>query len=157
MQTKYLITLLMSLLFSLSACADSSNSTNTITVPSSWANQDGSTLSITGVDSAGQITGIYINGAAGYNCQNIVYPVTGWIYGTAITFDTKWESTIESCNSITSWAGFLYQGEINTFWNLTVNGSTSTSQIIQGKDTFTQVTTSVKTITYEQKIIRREI
>ncbi|HAZ95532.1 MAG TPA: hypothetical protein DCW94_07595, partial [Porticoccaceae bacterium] len=77
MQTKYLITLLMSLLFSLSACADSSNSTNTITVPSSWANQDGSTLSITGVDSAGQITGIYINGAAGYNCQDIVYPVTG--------------------------------------------------------------------------------
>jgi len=144
MQTKYLITLLMSLLFSLSACADSSNSTNTITVPSSWANQDGSTLSITGVDSAGQITGIYINGAAGYNCQNIVYPVTGWIYGTAITFDTKWESTIESCNSITSWAGFLYQGEISTFWNLTLNGSTSTSQIIQGKDTFTQVTTSVK-------------
>jgi hypothetical protein len=144
MQTKYLITLLMSLLFSLSACADSSNSTNTITVPSSWANQDGSTLSITGVDSAGQITGIYINGAAGYNCQDIVYPVTGWIYGTAITFDTKWESTIESCNSITSWAGFLYQGEISTFWNLTLNGSTSTSQIIQGKDTFTQVTTSVK-------------
>ena len=148
MQTKYLITLLMSLLFSLSACADSSNtdsSSTSILVPSSWVNQDSSTLSITSVDSTGQITGIYINGAAGYNCQNIVYPVTGWIYGTAITFDTKWESTIESCNSITSWAGFLYQGEINTFWNLTLNGSTSTSQIIKGKDTFTQVTTSVKT------------
>ena len=148
MQTKYLITLLMSLLFRLSACADSSNtdsSSTSILVPSSWVNQDSSTLSITSVDSTGQITGIYINGAAGYNCQNIVYPVTGWIYGTAITFDTKWESTIESCNSITSWAGFLYQGEISTFWNLTLNGSNSTSQIIQGKDTFTQITTSVKT------------
>jgi len=148
MQNKYLITLLTSLLFSLSACADSSNtdsSSTSILVPSSWVNQDSSTLSITSVDSTGQITGIYINGAAGYNCQNIVYPVTGWIYGTAITFDTKWESTIESCNSITSWAGFLYQGEISTFWNLTLNGSNSTSQIIQGKDTFTQITTSVKT------------
>lgn len=147
MQTKYFITLLMSLLFSLSACADSSNtdsSSTSILVPSSWVNQDGSTLSITSVDSAGQITGIYINGAAGYNCQNIVYPVTGWIYGTAITFDTKWQSAIESCNSITSWAGFLYQGEISTFWNLTLNGSTSTSQIIQGKDTFTQIAASVK-------------
>jgi hypothetical protein len=120
-------------------------------VPSSWVNQDGSTLSITSVDSTGQITGIYINGAAGYNCQNIVYPVTGWIYGTAITFDTKWESSIESCNSITSWAGFLYQGEISTFWNLTLNGSTSTSQIIQGKDTFTQITTSVKTSLISKK------
>ena len=149
MQNKYLITLLTSLLFSLSACADSSNtdsSSTSILVPSSWVNQDSSTLSITSVDSTGQITGIYINGAAGYNCQNIVYPVTGWIYGTAITFDTKWESTIESCNSITSWAGFLYQGEISTFWNLTLNGSNSTSQIIQGKDTFTQITTSVKTL-----------
>lgn len=147
MQTKYFITLLVSLLFSLSACADSSNtdsSSTSILVPSSWVNQDGSTLSITSVDSAGQITGIYINGAAGYNCQNIVYPVTGWIYGTAITFDTKWQSAIESCNSITSWAGFLYQGEISTFWNLTLNGSTSTSQIIQGKDTFTQIAASVK-------------
>ena len=154
MQNKYLITLLTSLLFSLSACADSSNtdsSSTSILVPSSWVNQDSSTLSITSVDSTGQITGIYINGAAGYNCQNIVYPVTGWIYGTAITFDTKWESTIESCNSITSWAGFLYQGEINTFWNLTLNGSNSTSQIIQGKDTFTQITTSVKTSLISKK------
>ena len=147
MQTKYFITLLVSLLFSLSACADSSNtdsSSTSILVPSSWVNQDGSPLSITSVDSAGQITGIYITGAAGYNCQNIVYPVTGWIYGKAITFDTKWQSAIESCNSITSWAGFLYQGEISTFWNLTLNGSTSTSQIIQGKDTFTQIAASVK-------------
>ena len=154
MQNKYLITLLTSLLFSLSACADSSNtdsSSTSILVPSSWVNQDSSTLSITSVDSTGQITGIYINGAAGYNCQNIVYPVTGWIYGTAITFDTKWESTIESCNSITSWAGFLYQGEISTFWNLTLNGSTSTSQIIQGKDTFTQITTSVRTSLISKK------
>jgi hypothetical protein len=154
MQNKYLITLLTSLLFSLSACADSSNtdsSSTSILVPSSWVNQDSSTLSITSVDSTGQITGIYINGAAGYNCQNIVYPVTGWIYGTAITFDTKWESTIESCNSITSWAGFLYQGEISTFWNLTLNGSNSTSQIIQGKDTFTQITTSVKTSLISKK------
>ena len=154
MQNKYLITLLTSLLFSLSACADSSNtdsSSTSILVPSSWVNQDSSTLSITSVDSTGQITGIYINGAAGYNCQNIVYPVTGWIYGTAITFDTKWESSIESCNSITSWAGFLYQGEISTFWNLTLNGSTSTSQIIQGKDTFTQITTSVKTSLISKK------
>lgn len=141
MQTKYLITLLTTLLFSFSACADT---TNSIPIPSSWVNQDGSTLSITAVDSAGLLTGSYINKAAGYNCQNIVYPVTGWVYGTAITFDTKWESTVESCNSITSWAGFLYQRQLSTFWNLTQNGSSSTSHIIQGKDTFTQVTMTVK-------------
>lgn len=141
MHAKYLVTLLITLLVSLGACADT---TNSIPVPSSWVNQDGSTLSISSVDSAGQLSGTYVNKAAGYNCQNIVYPVTGWIYGTAITFDAKWESTIESCNSITSWAGFLYQSQISTFWNLTQNGSSSTSQILQGKDNFTQVTASLK-------------
>ena len=143
MQAKYLITLLMTFLFSLTACADSS-STDTIPVPSSWVNEEGSTLSITAVDAAGQITGIYINRAVGYNCQDVVYPVTGWIYGTAITFDTKWESQVESCNSITSWAGFLYENQLSTLYNLTQNGSTSATQIIQGEDTFKQAISSAK-------------
>ncbi len=139
MKYKYLIALCISVFFSLSARAD-----NSIAVPSSWVNTEGSTLTISAIDSDGQITGSYVNKAAGWNCQNIAYPVTGWIYGAAITFDTKWESTTESCNSITSWAGFLYQGQINTFWNLTQNGSSSTSQILQGKDTFKQTSTVLK-------------
>ena len=65
---------------------------------------------------------------------------SSWVYGTAITFDTKWESASESCNSITSWAGYYYQGQITTFWNLVQNGSITSSQIVQGKDTFTPVT-----------------
>jgi hypothetical protein len=139
MKYNYLVILCISAFFSLSACAD-----NGIAVPSSWVNTEGSILTISAIDSAGQITGSYVNKASGWNCQNIVYPVTGWIYGTAITFDTKWESTTESCNSITSWAGFLYQGQINTFWNLTQNGSSSTSQILQGKDSFKPVSKVLK-------------
>lgn len=103
---------------------------------SSWTNQSGSTLYINSVDNNGLFSGTYINREAGYRCQNIPYPVTGWIYGTAITFTTKWASSSESCNSITAWTGFLYQGKIYTLWQLVSNGSSSTSQIIEGSDTF---------------------
>jgi hypothetical protein len=130
--------LIFTLLFSLSAYADSPSS---IPVPSVWENQSGSTLQINSVGSDGLIAGTYVNRAAGYGCQNISYPVTGWVYGTALTFNTLWESVAESCNSITAWAGFLYQGQISTLWNLTINGSSSTSQIIQGSDTFKQIQT----------------
>ena len=104
---------------------------------SAWTNQSGSTLYIDNIGGNGQLTGTYINRAKGYGCQNIAYPVTGWVYGTAITFTTTWQSTTESCNSITAWTGFLYQGQIQTLWQLVINGSSSTKQIVQGTDTFT--------------------
>jgi hypothetical protein len=103
-----------------------------------WVNQAGSTFSIDNIDSNGQITGTYINREAGYGCQNSSYPVTGWVFGTAITFTVIWENSVESCNSITSWTGFYYNSQISTLWQLVINGSTSTSQIIKGSDTFTR-------------------
>lgn len=106
---------------------------------SSWTNQSGSTLYINNIGSNGLLTGTYINRARGYGCQNIAYPVTGWVYGTAITFTTIWQGA-ESCNSITAWTGFLYNGQIKTKWQLTINGSSSTKQILQGADTFTRNT-----------------
>ena len=103
---------------------------------SAWTNQSGSTLYIDSIGSNGLLTGTYINRAQGYGCQNIAYPVTGWVYGTAITFNTIWQSTTESCNSITAWTGFLYDGQIQTLWQLVINGSSTPSQILQGTDTF---------------------
>ncbi len=104
--------------------------------PSAWTNQSGSTLYIENVGPSGDLSGYYINRAQGYACQNTPYPVTGWIYGTAITFTVTWQNATESCNSITSWTGFYYQGQITTLWQLVINGSTSTDQIITGEDIF---------------------
>lgn len=112
------------------------NASDGLQALSAWTNQSGSTLYIENIGNDGKITGSYINRAQGYGCQNIAYPATGWVYGTAITFTVSWENTIESCNSITSWTGFIYQGEIHTLWQLVVNGSSSTSQILKGSDTF---------------------
>lgn len=107
-----------------------------IQASSAWTNQRGSTLYIDSVAPNGQLTGHYINRAQGFNCQNIAYPVVGWIYQNAITFTTIWQNPVESCNSITSWTGFYDNGQISTLWQLVVNGSSSTNQILQGSDTF---------------------
>ena len=139
MKHQTIIAVIITLLFSLSASAGSSQPAS-LQALSAWTNQSGSTLYIDSIGSNGLLTGTYINRAAGYGCQNISYPVTGWVYGTAITFTTLWQSTTESCNSITAWSGFYYQGKISTLWQLTINGSTSTSQIVQGSDTFSQST-----------------
>ena len=136
MKTKLLITIVITVLFSFPAYADSNQST-AIPALSAWTNQSGSTLHIHNIANNGQLTGTYINRAQGYDCHNISYPVTGWVYGSAITFTTIWRGTT-SCNSITAWSGLNYQGVISTLWQLTINGSTSTSQIIQGNDKFKQ-------------------
>lgn len=134
MKTGY-ITIFFTFLLSVNAWA-SSKPPASLQALSAWTNQSGSTLYIDNIDNNGLLTGTYINRASGWGCQNVPYPVTGWVYGTAITFTTIWESTTESCNSITAWTGFYYQGKISTLWQLTVNGSTSTSQILQGSDEF---------------------
>jgi hypothetical protein len=112
------------------------NAADKLQALSAWTNESGSTLYINSIASNGQLSGTYINRAAGWGCQNTPYPVTGWVYGTAITFTVNWQNATESCNSITAWTGFYYQGKINTLWQLVVNNSTSTSQIYKGADTF---------------------
>ena len=136
MKNIFFYTCAMLLFTSNNALADTANKPS-VQALSAWTNQSGSTLYIDAVSPNGQIIGHYINRAQGYNCQNISYPVTGWIYGTAITFTTIWRSTTESCNSITSWTGFYYNGQISTLWQLVINGSTNTNQILQGSDVFT--------------------
>ena len=140
MKVNYLICFFISLLFS-AGCASEPQGLQAL---SSWTNQSGSTLTINSIDQNGLLSGTYINREQGYGCQNIAYPVTGWVYGTAITFTTLWQSSSESCNSITAWTGFYYQGAISTLWQLSVNGSSSTSQIIQGSDTFSPATAVIK-------------
>lgn len=103
---------------------------------SGWTNQSGSTLYIDAIAPSGQITGHYINRAPGFGCQNLSYPVTGWIYGTAITFTVTWRNPGESCNSITAWTGFFANGQITTLWQLVRNGSTGPGQIMKGSDVF---------------------
>lgn len=107
--------------------------------PSSWTNQSGSTLYIQHVAPNGQITGFYVNRAAGYRCQNSPYPVTGWSYGNIISFSVVWVNPRENCQSITGWTGFLSRdgNTMTTRWYLVVNGQQT---FAPGQDIFTRDT-----------------
>tara|TARA_B110000879_G_scaffold73478_1_gene102635 strand:- start:627 stop:1124 length:498 start_codon:yes stop_codon:yes gene_type:complete len=111
-----------------------------ISASTQWINELGSVLTITTIDSTGLLTGNYVNKAAGYPCKDTAYPVTGWVDGTAIIFNTLWINSTESCNSITAWTGFYYNNQISTLWQLVEDGATAVSQISSGSDTFTQKT-----------------
>lgn len=114
----------------------------TIPVNSVWRNQSGSSMQITG-NTNGELTGSYVNNAPGYQCKGSPYPVVGWnMAGTnTITFTVMWENSYENCQSLTAWTGFISQDgqTITTLWQLVVNGTTSTSQIYSGADTFTRI------------------
>ena len=137
-----LFSTLISLLASFSAIA-AKDETLSISANTQWINELGSVLTINTIDSTGLLTGSYVNKAAGYPCKDTAYPVTGWVDGTAITFNTLWINSTESCNSITAWTGFYYNNQINTLWQLVEDGATSTSQISSGSDAFTQKTSAV--------------
>ncbi|UXY14883.1 avidin/streptavidin family protein [Chitiniphilus purpureus] len=126
---------LLALLPGIGGAAEADDSVRSL---SAWTNQRGSTLYIDNVSASGQLTGTYINRAAGFGCQNTPYPVTGWVLGNAITFTVLWRNAVQSCNSITAWTGFYYQGRITTLWQLVSNGTTSPGQIQQGQDVFTR-------------------
>lgn len=132
--TKVRMSVAFILLLSCTALAQGASG---IQAPSAWTNQRGSMLYIQSIDPSGEMIGYYVNRAPDYGCQNTRYPVIGWVYGTAITFTVKWANPTESCNSITAWTGFYYQGVITTLWQLVETGSTNKGQIKQGEDTFT--------------------
>lgn len=110
---------------------------------SAWENELGSTLYIEDISSEGKITGVYINMGQEYGCQNTPYPVTGWIMenGRALTFMVKWQNAVENCHAVTTWTGFLSSdgNTLTTLWQMVVNGTTSTSQILQGEDAFKKI------------------
>lgn len=104
---------------------------------SGWVNQSGSIMNFTAL-ATGQITGTYINNAAGTGCQGSPYPLTGWINGNNIAWSVTWTNTTQNCNSVTAWGGYYTSstGQITTNWVLAYqSASGGTTQL--GQDVFT--------------------
>ncbi len=130
-KSSLLIAIFISLtLWSASAYAQS------IPAGSVWQNQRGSLFQINTVSANGLLTGFYVNKAAGYQCQNYGYPMTGWVVGTSVSFSVNWNNGVVNCNSTTGWTGYVSGNTLVTKWNLSASGSTT---ILSGADTFTRI------------------
>lgn len=87
-------------------------------VPSVWENQSGSMLYLDTIDSEGGMTGRYVNGAAGYRCQGIEYPVSAQLFDPLISFRVIWIAEAETCHTLTNWTGVIDGDVIDTEWSL---------------------------------------
>ena len=102
-----------------------------------WVNQSGSVMNFT-LSSSGQITGSYVNNAAGTGCQGTAYPLVGYLIGDTIAWSVLWNNSTANCNSVTAWGGYYDPGtsSIITDWTLAYEGSQG-GAIENGSDTFT--------------------
>ncbi len=117
-----------------------------------WTNQSGSTMTLlfncdgsqVGVC---QLSGTYVNNAAGFLCQGTPYPLTGvyYINTQTISWSVAWSNAHEDCASVTGWTGYLDISsnplQFETDWNLAYSTGGSGRAIMPGHDTFTQNTT----------------
>lgn len=111
---------------------------------SAWVNQRGSVLYIQKVSPDGSFQGFFVNKAAGTQCRNVPYPMSGHSNQSALAFVVNWKNGTEDCRSITAWAGYISGGVMTTKWNLSIAGSMKPDQIISGVDVFKPLMTETK-------------
>jgi hypothetical protein len=98
---------------------------------STWENQRTSTLSV-GFVNGDHFDGWFVNRAAGFQCQNIPYPVTGTILPNgAITFTVNFTN----CETVTYWKGRVTGSQMPTSWILYYKGI----QRMTGNDLFKKI------------------
>ncbi len=101
---------------------------------STWENDKHSILSVGFVNGA-QFSGVFINHAAGFQCQNIPYPVTGSVLPNgAITFVVDFTA----CSTVTTWRGRVMGSRIATKWFLVYRDSHGGIHRMRGADLFTR-------------------
>jgi hypothetical protein len=100
--------------------------------PSVWKNQRGSVMKILALDPSGAFKGVYINYAAGFQCQGTPYDVNGRVHGTRIAFKVIWKNIFADCHSTTVWRGRVGGQTMPTRWVL----RTDAGRVLRGADTF---------------------
>jgi hypothetical protein len=111
-----------------------------VTAPSTWVNDKGSVFSIQTLDaSTGNLTGTYVNNAAGFFCKGQPYDVAGNVKANKIDFYVNWKSpTAPNCKTITIWNGRVAGDEIKTRWKLYYVGTDWNFHKMSGRDVFTK-------------------
>jgi hypothetical protein len=102
-----------------------------------WVNDHGSTLTITGVGPDGRLTGTYSNSQQDYPCRNIAFPLTGWIDGRFIAYSMRAKTATVDCGTITSWTGILDDGKLYAEWSLaSIDPRTKKPMLDRGRDVY---------------------
>src|SRR5262249_17882609 len=83
-----------------------------------WVNQFESTLAIDSLDpETGALKGTYIS-HLGQHCVGTKHDAVGWVDDNRVAFSVHWKTAAADCKSATVWTGYLVNGKIITFWNM---------------------------------------
>lgn len=107
-------------------------------VPSYWLNQRGSEMKLYQMDAGGTVRGVYINHAAGFQCQNTPYELWGHTIGHHVEFAVVWKNWAADCHSKTVWHGRLIGNTLRTWWVLISYNPNGTVSKLRGTDIFQQ-------------------
>ena len=113
-----------------------SASAQSLPVPSYWLNQRGSEMKLYSVDAGGNFKGVYINHAAGFQCQNTPYDLWGHSVGNRVKFKVVWQNWAADCHSKTIWRGRLIGPTLATWWLLVVYNPDGSVSKLRGTDVF---------------------
>jgi hypothetical protein len=83
-----------------------------------WVNDHGSVLVIQSIGPDGSLTGTYSNSAPGSPCNNVAFPLAGWVDGDRIIYAIRRKNAAVDCGSVTSWTAYLYGGRLYAEWSL---------------------------------------
>ena len=109
---------LVTVLFFSFAATVSALAQSSLPVPSFWTNQRGSEMKLYSMDAQGNLSGVYINHAAGFSCQGTPYALTGRAVGSSVSFTVVWSNSTADCHSKTVWHGHVHGNTIPTRWLL---------------------------------------
>jgi hypothetical protein len=83
-----------------------------------WVNNHGSELVIQSIGPDGRLAGTYSSSLHTFPCRNVAFPVVGWVDGDRITYTMRAKSGSVDCGSVTSWTGYLHNGQLYAEWSL---------------------------------------
>jgi hypothetical protein len=102
-----------------------------------WINDHGSVLVIQSIAPDGRLTGTYSNSMPGTPCDNVAFPLTGWVDGERITYSIRRKNASVDCGSVSSWTGYLVKGRIYAEWSTGQwDAHTSQALLTRGTDVY---------------------
>ena len=102
-----------------------------------WINDHGSVLVIQSIAPDGRLEGSYSNSMPGTPCDNVAFPVAGWVDGERITYSIRRKNASVDCGSVSSWTGYLANGRIYAEWSTGQwDAHTAQARLTRGTDVY---------------------
>ncbi|MEI7871232.1 MAG: avidin/streptavidin family protein [Alphaproteobacteria bacterium] len=117
--------------------APTSADAQSISPQTRWANNHGSELVIQSIGADGRLAGTYSQDVPGYACRGVAFPIVGWVDGDRISYTMRARNESVNCEFITSWTGFVQNGQLYAEWSVVQwNAEAGRQWLTRGTDVY---------------------